>query len=365
MSMAERHHALVVEEATSQLKEEEEQPFDLGQFSLNGESQRMKEKMTHDRFILGRMAILGHSTVVYAKPNAGKTLLTIWLLIEAIKAGEIEPTHVFYVNADDNHKGLAYKLELAERYGFNMLAPGYHGFESKMLPAYLGQLVRDDSAMGRVLILDTVKKFTNLMDKGKASGFGEVVRRFTMHGGSVVMLAHVNKNRDDDGRVVYSGTADLVDDADCAYMLDVVTDEPVGRTVKFENIKNRGDVALEAVYQYDHTEGKGYADRLASVRPVSEAEQRQAEQRRIMADKLENNREAVDAIKQCLRHGERTQTELVKEIRETTALSRQKVLRALKDHAGRDSMKHQFWLLEVRDKNAHVYRLNHGGELAN
>lgn len=344
---------------------EQEAPFDLSQFSLNGESQRMKEKMTQDRFILGRMAILGQSTVVYAKPNAGKTLLTIWLLIEAIKAGEIEPSHVYYVNADDNHKGLAYKLELAERYGFHMLAPGYHGFESKMLPAYLGQLVAGGQAMGRVLILDTVKKFTNLMDKGKASGFGEVVRRFTMHGGSAVMLAHVNKNRDEEGGVVYTGTADLVDDADCAYTLDVVTEEPVGRTVKFKNFKNRGDVANEAVYLYDHTEGKTYGDRLASVRPVSEAEQHQAEQRRVMADKLERNLEAVHAIKQCLRQGERTQTELVKEIRDTTGLSRQKVLRALRDHAGRDPHRHQYWLLEVRDKNAHVYRLNHGGELGN
>lgn len=352
--------------AAANLEEPQEAPaFDLSQFSLNGESSKMKEKMTQDRFILGRMAILGQSTVVYAKPNAGKTLLTIWLLIEAIKAGEIEPSHVFYVNADDNHKGLAYKLELAERYGFQMLAPGYHGFESKMLPAYIGQLVGTGQAMGRVLILDTVKKFTNLMDKGKSSGFGEVIRRFTMHGGSAIMLAHVNKNRNEEGGVVYAGTADLVDDADCAYTLDVVTEEPIGRTVKFENIKNRGDVALEAVYQYDHTEGKGYADRLASVRPVSEAEQRQAEQRRIMADKLEMNREAVEAIKQCLRQGERTQTELVKEIRESTGLSRQKVMRALRDHAGRDTHRHQYWLLEVRDKNAHVYRLNWGVGLEN
>ena len=287
--------------ASERLEDARESVFDLSQFSLNGESSEMKQKMTQDRFILGRMAILGQSTAIYAKPNAGKTLLTIWLLIEAIKAGDIEPSHVFYVNADDNHKGLAYKLELAERYGFHMLAPGYKGFECKMLPAYIGQLIANEQAMGRVLILDTVKKFTDLMDKGRSSGFGEVVRRFTMHGGSVIMLAHVNKHRNDEGGVVYAGTADLVDDADCAYTLDIVTEEATGRTVKFENIKNRGDVALEAVYQYDHTEGKGYTDRLDSIRPVSEGERRQAEHRRIMADKFERNREAVEAIKQCLK----------------------------------------------------------------
>lgn len=354
MSLAQKHLEAVVQA-------EQEPVFDLSQFSLNGESSRMKEKMTQDRFILGRLAILGQSTVIYAKPNAGKTLLTIWLLIEAIKAGEIEASHVFYVNADDNHKGLAYKLELAERYGFHMLAPGYNGFESKMLPAYIGQLVGTGQAMGRVLILDTVKKFTNLMDKGRSSGFGEVIRQFTMHGGSTIMLAHVNKHRNDEGGVVYAGTADLVDDADCAYTLDVVTEEVSGRTVKFENIKNRGDVALEAVYQYDHTEGKGYADRLASIRPVSDAEQRQAEQRRVMAEKLERNREAVEAIKQCLKAGERNKTDLILEVREATGLSKPKLQRALKDHTGRDASRYEFWHVEIGENNAHVYRLNWGG----
>ena len=105
------------------------QPTGLARFSLNGASKEMRLKMLDDKFILGRVAIYGQMTVIYAKPNAGKTLLTTWLLGEAIKRGDIKPHDIFYINADDTHKGLTEKTEIAERYGFLMIVPGYAGHE--------------------------------------------------------------------------------------------------------------------------------------------------------------------------------------------------------------------------------------------
>ena len=67
------------------------EPTGLDSFVLNGESKNMKAQMLEDKYILGKLAILGQSTAIYAKPNAGKTLLVIWLLIESIKAGNINP----------------------------------------------------------------------------------------------------------------------------------------------------------------------------------------------------------------------------------------------------------------------------------
>jgi hypothetical protein len=338
------------------------QAFSLDMFSLNGMAAEMESKMLDDKFILGRMAILGQSTVFYAKPNAGKTLLTIWLLIEAIKSGEIDGKDVFYINADDNHKGLTYKLKLAEKYGFQMLAPGYNGFDAKMLSSYLAGLVLQEQASGKILILDTVKKFTDIMRKDKASDFGESVRQFVAHGGSVIMLAHVNKHKDDEGKVVYSGTTDLVDDADCAYTLDVVTDDKFSgeRTVKFENFKSRGDVALDAVYSYDYSEGLSYYGRLESVKAVSDEERQAAEKQKRLDAMLDRNREAVEAIKDVLREGSQKKTELVKAAHESSGVSRSKIQRALKDHAGKSIADYQYWHLDIQDKNAHVYKLNWG-----
>ena len=76
-------------------------PFDLSQFSLNGKSQAMRSKMMADKYVLGRIAILGQATAIYAKPNSGKTLLTLHLLIESVAAGNINGADVFYINADD------------------------------------------------------------------------------------------------------------------------------------------------------------------------------------------------------------------------------------------------------------------------
>jgi hypothetical protein len=57
-----------------------------------------------------------------------------------------------------------------------MLAPGHHDFKSDELQMYLNALIAAGNAHGKVLILDTVKKFTDLMRKDKATEFGKSVR---------------------------------------------------------------------------------------------------------------------------------------------------------------------------------------------
>lgn len=338
----------------------------LDQFALNGMAESMEAQMLEDRYILGNLAILGQSTVFYAKPNAGKTLLTIWLLIEAIKAGEIKGEDVFYINADDNHKGLTEKLKLAEQHGFRMMAPGYprqKPFKPPMLSGLLQWLIENDQAHGKVLILDTVKKFTDLMKKDKSSEFGEAVRQFVSHGGSVIMLAHVNKHRGEDGELIYSGTSDLVDDADCAHTLDIMTDDEFEgtRRVKFENLKNRGDVALEAVYSYDAGAKVRYLERLESITAVSDEEREQAEKERQKQDMLERNREAIEAIRASLRDGVCKRTELIRDAQERSGVGRKAIIRALHDHTGTNALDYQYWNYTVAENNAHIYTLNWPG----
>lgn len=334
--------------------------FSLGAFALNGSSAAMKEKMLQDKYVAGRLAIWGQITFWYAFPNIGKTLLILWLLIDAIKRGVIDARDIYYVNADDNHKGLTYKTELAEHWGFNIIAPGYNGFKPDRLAAYIGAMINTGNARGKIIVLDTVKKFADLMDKTRGSKFAETLRQFSMHGGTVIGLAHVNKHRDDSGGVVYSGTTDLVDDCDCAYTLDVVTSDKTSglRTVKFTNIKNRGDVALEAVYEYNFSEGLNFAGKLHSVRPLSDDEKHDAAKRRALDNMLERNREAVDVIKQCIRDGITNKTALIKAAVDVGCLRKTAVVQALKEHAGNNLADYQFWHVDVRDKNAHVYVLN-------
>lgn len=354
-----RDELVAIVKQTAPYSEQPKRPA-LAQFTLNGTSKAMKEKMLEDKYIAGRIAVLGQSTVAFAPPNVGKTLIFIWMLKQGIESGELSGEDVFYINADDNYKGLAFKLELAEKVGFMMLAPGHKGFKAEMLGDVLNELIETEQAKGKVLILDTVKKFTDIMSKGKASAFGEAVRSFVSHGGSVIMLAHVNKHRNDDGDVIYAGTSDLVDDADCAYTMDILTDDKAtgSRTVKFKNIKARGDVALEAVYEYNAGEGVTYQQRLDSVRTVGDEERDKAERRKRTEAKLERNRDAVQAIKDCIRDGTTKKTELINEAHDRSGITKAKVTKALADHTGSKIDEGQLWHVKVQDKNTHVYQLN-------
>lgn len=338
------------------------EPFNLLKFSMNGNATKMEADMQDEKYVLGRMAILGQSTLFYAKPNAGKTLLILWLLMEKIKAGDINGEDVFYINADDTYRGLVYKLKLAEKHGFQMLAPGHNGFKAAELASYLFQMINSESAKGKVLILDTVKKFTDLMNKKTASEFGESVRQFVSHGGTVICLAHVNKHRDDEQKVVYSGTTDLVDDADCAYTLDTLTEEKTTglRTVRFENFKSRGDVTSEAVYRYNYADDTPYHARLESVEEVGAEERAKAEQRKRLESILERNQQAIEAIKDCIRDGITQKTALIKTAHENSGVSKSKISKALSEHTGSNVAENQFWHINVEDNNAHVYQFNWG-----
>ncbi len=343
--------------ADSDSKAANDEHFSLAQFSLNGKSKQMREKMLEDKYVLGRIAILGQITAIYAKPNSGKTLLTIYLLIEAIKSGELDGSSVFYINADDTYKGLVYKTELAERYGFQMIAPGLQDFDSNLFLRYLQKMIEADTASGVVVILDTLKKFTDIMDKRVASDFGKVMRAFAQAGGTLIMLAHTNKNRDTDGKVVFSGTSDIVDDADCAYTLDVKESAGDLCTVIFENIKQRGDVVREAAYSYSRRDGINYLDLLASVEELDEDTKRKHKEEQQVELRLTRNAQAITAITEAIEAGIHGKTELLDHASKASGISKPKITKALDEHTGTDWAKGSRWRMERGEKNAKHYHL--------
>src|SRR5210317_2149866 len=84
----------------AKLGAEMHEPFlDFNEFLLSDSSADMEARMLADKYVLARLAILGQATVFYGGPNVGKTLLILWLLIQRIKAGEINPADVYYIDA--------------------------------------------------------------------------------------------------------------------------------------------------------------------------------------------------------------------------------------------------------------------------
>ncbi|MEI6146433.1 MAG: hypothetical protein WCP66_08470 [Methylococcales bacterium] len=331
--------------------------FSMSQFSLNGESAEMKRKMLADRYVLDKIAILGQATTIYAKPNTGKTLLILWMLIQSIEAGLINGENVYYINADDDSKGLQYKTELAEKYGFQMICPSYKGFESSALQGYMAQLISDDTARGTVIILDTLKKFTDLMDKKKGSEFMTRAREYVANGGTLIMLAHCNKKRDAEGKVVFAGTSDVVDDCDCAYVLDEVSKNQTTKQVLFENIKSRGVVANELAFSYSIEEGKCYQHRLDSVALVDKDSIEQTKRDKVVADGRAKDQAAIEAITETIERGVHSKPDIILDATICSEVSKNDITKVLNKYIGKSLLDGGLWCEKVGAKNAKSYHL--------
>jgi hypothetical protein len=288
----------------------------------------------------------------------------MWLLAGGIEAGTIDPGNVFYINADDNHKGLVNKTELAEKLGFEMLAPGHKGFSPKDFPKHLKSMIDEDSATGVILILDTVKKFTSLMNKNEAADFGAVLREFSLKGGTVIGLAHVNKHRSEDGKPVYQGTTDLKDDADCTYILDITNDGDEYRTVTFTNDKNRGDVAREVTYRYLSKPSASWDEKYLSIKTVGEDEVDRMKAQIETDRRLEKNADCIDAIISALSSGPLNQSGVLQQVDSENGISRKTTRAVLKVHCGPKNHYGQFWTEKKGEKNASLFSLNMAAQSA-
>jgi hypothetical protein len=339
---------------------EQQVPFSLLKFSLKGRSHEMRLKMLDDVHVLDRMAVLGEFTVFYAKFNTGKTLMTIRFLIDAIENKQINCEDVFYINADDSFRGLTEKLELAEQSGFHMLAPGHNNFNTDDLTVHLQTMVSQDTARGKIIVLDTLKKFADLMDKTKGSKFTKKAREFIQAGGTIIGLAHANKHDDKEGNPIYEGTADMANDADCVYTIKVDSAQAAAsKLVTFENHKSRSDVERVASYRYDNATNLTYVERLHSIEKIdNESAAKQAVHKQREARFTENNSIIMDIVDSILA-GINTKTELIDEVHRIGAESKQKIKKVLEYHTGANfADRWDCWQVKKGEKNAKIYSVN-------
>ncbi|WP_100640736.1 AAA family ATPase [Alteromonas facilis] len=332
-------------------------PFDkLIGYSITGRSSELQQQLLDDRFVLDGIAILGQWTTIYASPNTGKTLLTIWLLRQAVQAGEVDGEKVFYVNADDNFRGLVEKVQLFEKVGVHMLAPHQNGFDTQRLVGLLSELATNGQASGTVIILDTLKKFTDLMNKQEASNFGATARAFVSNGGTLIALAHTNKHKNAEGKSVYSGTSDIRDDSDCVFIIEKLSaPDDALQTVEFQNSKARGDVEDKVGFTYRKQKGQAYVELLNSVQRVDadifeEQKDQLAEQQ-----KLFNDAPLINCIRKLIDEGVNSKSLIVKRANELSGASTRVVRNVLEERTGNLWILGHRWKKEAREHNKYVY----------
>jgi hypothetical protein len=324
------------------------------EFTLTGKSAQLESKALNEVYVLAGLALLGQFSIFYAMHNAGKTLLIIHLLTRSILEGIIQARDVYYFNLDDNFPGLIAKTKIAEKYGFNIICDGYSGFKVADFLGDIEELSDTDQARGKILILDTLKKFTDLMNKQATSSWTQIIRRFVMKGGTVIGLAHVNKHRGSDGKPVYAGTSDVIDDVDCAYVLDVITTDhdTNTKTVEFENRKRRGNVVNTVAYHYSIEDGISYEQLLASVKCVDTAQLSQTKH----TMETQSDTPVIEVIKTCISEDIVLKMQLKKEANKRSGVSMEKVLKILEKYTGTDPERHR-WFYTTQKHGRKVYQL--------
>lgn len=326
----------------------------LDKFSLRGKHEQLAARKLDQVQVLKGVALLGEATVLYAEQNTGKTLITFAMLMEAVKSRIIKGDQVYYINVDDSFNGAVDKLGFAQEYGFHYLVRDQAGFSVDQFRVAIVEMIETGTAKGTVLVLDTLRKFVDLMDKSKSSRFADLIRSFVSKGGTVIALAHTNKNKGADGLPQYGGTSDIISDFDCAYIMSATDAEGhIGKKlVEFRNVKARGPVEKLVYFTYSDGSGVPYGDKLSSVRIVPEEELETMKRKTQMA----NDSHAIEAVTQCIANGTNQKMQLAKEVGSYTGLSRNAVFKVLDMYAGTDKTRH-LWSVRVGAHGAKIYSL--------
>lgn len=324
----------------------------LDKYSLRGMSDELEKSVVNAVPLLGELALMGQATVLFAAPNTGKTMITISLLIDAIKDGRVDPSKVYYLNMDDSGTGLLEKNRIADEYGFNMLAEGHRDFSASALLSIVRGMIEDDQARGVVVILDTLKKFVDLMDKGRTSTFTNVIRPFVSKGGTVIALAHTNKHPGKDGKPVYGGVSDIMNDIDCAFTIAPISAEDGKKVVEFVNVKSRGNVVQSAAYSYCFGNRISYGEMLMSVQSVDEADLDSLK----LNEEIKSDADIIEAVEACISEGVNSKMKLADATAKRAGISKRSALQFIEKYTGEDPTLHR-WIFSVGERGAKQFAI--------
>ncbi|UCE64308.1 MAG: hypothetical protein JSU59_03975, partial [Nitrospirota bacterium] len=243
---------------------------------------------------------------------------------------------------------------IAERFRFHVICDGYHGFQISQFIPHVENLIAMDQARGIVIVVDTLKKVTDLMQKRRLTRFGRLMRRLVLKGATLIVLAHVNKKPDESGKPIYAGTSDIIDDADCAFVGDVIAVDPESqfRVVEFENKKRRGDVAGRVSFRYSTADGLSYLELLETVERIDSTEVSNLKQS--VAKKADA--ELVEIVSSHIQQGIVTKLALRDAVSDQAGISRRAAGEVIEKYTGTDPQIHR-WNFQVKEHGRKVFQL--------
>jgi hypothetical protein len=269
------------------------------------------------------LIIQGHMIVIPAEPNGGKTTI-FWSLSKEISNDGYQ---VFYVNADIAGGDAKAMIGEAENSGVTLMLPDMKvGLSMEDVIAQLSAMnERDGDYSNYVFIFDTLKKMTDVISKGASKQLYKLLRGLTAKGMTIILLAHTNKYKGEDGLPIYEGTGDLRSDVDEMIYLVPVKNQDGSLTVSTIPDKVRGTfepISFHISKDRAVTIESDYVDTL--------------EERRAMAN-FEKDEPVIDAITDAIQNKRVKQIEIIDYCREKHGVVKtttQKVLKRYRDPSG-------------------------------
>lgn len=331
----------------------------LLKFSLRGKADELEANAAACVPLPCGFIRMGQATMIYAPPGTGKTLVSIKVNLDAIHEGVIEADKLFYINADDNSQGLATKVRLLEDYGAHMLAVGHNNLRTSDVAEVLTQAGQNGTAKGSVVVIDTLKKFTNLMDKKSSANFAQICREFVAAGGTIIALGHTAKNNNEDGTPRYQGTTDILEDFDAVYVgMAAKSEVATMKGVIFKRLKSRGASPEQVAYGFSNDNDDTYELKFASVVPMDPDE----------LDFIQETEQGPsdDVIRSIYGYinynGSIGKMALAKRVAKMCSISQKAALKAIELYCGPDPVKHN-WHYRTGEHGKRHYFLHRPDEV--
>lgn len=280
------------------------------------------QDMKATRLIWRNMIAETHLAAWCAPAGAGKTSVAL------LAAAELAPTFkVLYFQEDAPAGDLPALHEHATEHGYHLLNSTLANGSPNDQVDVLDSLVRAGvSLQGYVLFLDTLKKYTDLMSKGGARDFLQLMRALTQRGATIVLLGHTNKHRGPDGKLIFEGVGDVRNDVDELLYFEATEKDPRG-TVTVTVTPDKVRCAIEkASFEIDtFTRSVRPMDSIVDVAALVAAERRQRE-----------DAELIQAVTQELRAGGLNYTELLTRVIRATGKSKTQVREVIERYCTED-----------------------------
>lgn len=278
----------------------------------------------------------GEWTVVFAKPNDGKTLIILATIAQQISNGIINGDDVFYFNLDDARPGYLEKLKILEP--LNVIV-----FDKDPVGIMMN-LINNQQAKDKIVIIDTLIQICDTNNRQEIISYSGLFTKFTELGGTVITLAHANKHPDKNGVPILEGVGLIRNKAHCVCYLQKFDD-----IIKLVNIKKRTNVETEVTFQI----GKDlpYPDLFNSVLTLTGDQATQLFKDRERDQLAKDHDTIVKTIQETILNGIDQRTALAKVVLENTGDYKKVIYIVL------DELEGKLWKMARGPNNSMIYSI--------